>query len=190
MFAGLILFLPPVQADVFVRDDIITSPTPSAFSVCYDHDCDSLSHLKLSPDQWKSIRSQFSPAATDPAHERKLIALAIARFETLSGKMTGTNRDIGGTFPAIGKEGQMDCIDESINTTTYLRMLASDGLLKWHAVEDRAARGLFIFQWPHSSAVIRDTRDDTYYVVDSWFHDNGQPPEIIPLDTWKRGWKP
>lgn len=179
-----------VKADVFVRDDIITRPTPSAYSVCYDHDCNSLAHLSLKPEQWNNIKRLFSPRATSPAHERELIAGAIAQFENMSGKMTGTNRDIGGTFPAIGEEGQLDCIDESINTTTYLRMLASGGLLKWHTVEDRAARGLFIFQWPHSSAVIRDTHDNAYYVVDSWFHDNGRPPEIVPLDTWKRGWKP
>ncbi len=181
---------PLAQADVFVRDDIITSPTASAFSICFDHDCDSLSQLHFSAEQWNSISKLFAPVADNPADERLLMAKAISKLEKMTGKMIGTDRDIGGTFPAMGKEGQMDCIDESINTTTYLRMLAAAGFLKWHTVEDRAARGLFIFQWPHSSAVVRDTQADTYFVVDSWFHDNGQPPVIIPLDTWKSGWKP
>lgn len=187
---ALLIPIALVQADVFVRDDIITSPTPSAFSLCSDHDCESLTQLGLTTAQWNSIRSLFIPPAKTPELERKLVASAIAQFEKLAGKMTGTDRDIGGTFPAMGKEGQLDCIDESINTTTYLRILSSAGLLKWHSIEDRASRGLFIFQWPHSSAVIRDTRTNSLYAVDSWFHDNGHPPVIIRLDIWKRGWKP
>jgi hypothetical protein len=27
-------------------------------------------------------------------------------------------------------------------------------------------------------------------VVDSWFRDNGQAPDIVDLETWKDGWKP
>jgi hypothetical protein len=79
----------------------------------------------------------------------------------------------------------MDCVDESTNTTTYLTMLLKDGLLKWHNVEDRATRGFFIFGWPHTTAVIRDTVTGQLYVVDSWFLDNGQPPYIQKLEDWR-----
>ena len=46
---------------------------------------------------------------------------------------------------------QMDCIDESTNSTTYLRILAGAGLLRWHRVEARVTRGFFIFGWPHTT---------------------------------------
>jgi hypothetical protein len=84
----------------------------------------------------------------------------------------------------------MDCIDESINTTTYLRMLEREQLLRWHTVEDRATRGWFIRGWPHTTAVIRDRKTGELYAVDSWFEDNGEPPHIVPLDKWKGGWDP
>ncbi len=28
------------------------------------------------------------------------------------------------------------------------------------------------------------------YAVDSWFHDNGVPAEIVPLPDWLSGWMP
>lgn len=108
--------------------------------------------------------------------------------------MTGTWRDKGGTFN--GGEGQMDCIDESINTTLYLTMLQKFGLMRLHRVEDRATRGWFLAGWPHTTAVISEIamnrENGTYrlWAVDSWFLDNGEPPFILPLETWKAGWEP
>ena len=90
----------------------------------------------------------------------------------------------------------MDCIDESINTTLYLAMFQKFGLMRLHQVEDRATRGWFIGGWPHTTAVIGETAvprergSDRLWAVDSWFLDNGQPPFILPLETWKAGWEP
>lgn len=178
------------HADTFVREDIITEPTPAAYSLCYDHGCASLATLSLTPGQWASVRRLFRGPVPDPAVERARIAQAIARLESLSGRMTGTDRDRGGDLKGLGEPGQMDCIDESINTTTYLRMLESARLLRWHRVEDRATRGWFIRGWPHTTAVIRETRSGERYAVDSWFEDNGQPPHIVPLRQWQDGWEP
>jgi hypothetical protein len=27
-------------------------------------------------------------------------------------------------------------------------------------------------------------------VIDSWFRDNGELPDVVSLDIWKDGWKP
>ena len=49
---------------------------------------------------------------------------------------------VGGSFEGVLKSGnQMDCIDESTNTTTYLNMMAKDGLLHFHSVEPTADTG-------------------------------------------------
>ncbi len=106
------------------------------------------------------------------------------------GKHTGTTGDLGGTFPGTGKSGQMDCVDEAVNTTTYLRMMAAEDLLRWHTVDNHAVRGFFIFGWPHTTAVIRETQTDQRFAVDAWFHRNGAPPEVLPLATWRSGWRP
>lgn len=177
-------------ADTFVRDDIITEPDVGHFSVCHAHSCAEMDQVGFNANEWRSIQRMFSRTAASPSHERELIARAIARFELIVGKRTGTWNDKGGDLKGLGLEGQMDCIDESINTTTYLRVLQGAGLLRWHDVEDRATRGWFVFGWPHTTAVIRDTRSNELYAVDSWFEDNGKPPHIVPLQQWKDGWEP
>jgi len=180
----------PAAADTFVRDDIVIEPTAEHFSVCHGHSCAELDQLALSAYEQRRIRRAFSRAPGAPPQEREAIAQAIARFEAIAGKRTGTWNDKGGDLKGLGQHGQMDCIDESINTTTYLRILEREKLLRWHTVEDRATRGWFIRGWPHTTAVIRDRASGELYAVDSWFEDNGKPPHIVPLDLWKDGWEP
>jgi hypothetical protein len=185
-----LFFAGPAVADTFVRDDIVTEPDRSNFSVCHDHGCAEVDQLSLSPHEWRSLQRLFSRTSASPAQERDFIARAIAHFETLVGEHTGTWNDKAADLKGLGQRGQMDCIDESTNTTTYLRILQREKLLRWHTVEDRATRGWFITGWPHTTAVIRDKQSGETYAVDSWFRDNGQPPYILPLKQWKEGWDP
>ena len=177
------------RADTFVREDIITDPDPAQFNVCYNHGCASLAWMKLSDEQWQQLRALFAQSAATPSAEREQIRSAIALFETLVGAATGTANDKGGTFPGKAQAGQMDCIDESINTTIYLRMLQKYALLRWHSVADRSTRWS-PFSWPHTTAVIEERASRRRWAVDSWFLDNGEPPFMVPLETWKGGWQP
>ena len=189
VFVAGISAAPHCRADVFVRDDIITDPDPARFTVCYDYGCASLASLKLSEDQWQRVRAAFAQPADTAAAEREQIRVAIALFETVVGAMTGTSGDKGGSWPGLGLPGQMDCIDESINTTIYLTMLQKYGLLRWHNVADRATRWS-LFTWPHTTAVIEERGTRREWAVDSWFLDNGRPPFVLPLKTWRDGWNP
>ncbi|MCW8890369.1 MAG: hypothetical protein OQL20_06910, partial [Sedimenticola sp.] len=85
---------------------------------------------------------------------------------------------------------RMDCIDESTNTTNYLYMIQQAGALRWHHLKEPVTRGFFFFGWPHTTAVIQQQDTKTEWAVDSWFHDNGIAPEIIPLKQWAAGWNP
>ncbi len=175
------------RADVFVRDDIILSPSPRRFSVCHGNGCTLLSEASLRPGQWDEIVAAFSPPASSSAAEREQIRVAIAKIERFAGEATGTTADRGrNEGNQSGWQAEMDCIDESINTSLYLTMFARQGLLRHHAVQDRVTRGL----WFHTTAVIRDRKDDSLWAVDSWFLDNGEPPFILPLDRWRSGWQP
>lgn len=176
------------HAEVLPRDDIVTAPTPQRFSVCHGNGCRELAVLGLTDAQWADIKALFTPPPRDAAEERARLRPAVALFERYAGAATGTWHDRGGTFN--GGPGQMDCIDESINTTGYLTLLHAQGLMRFHAIADRATRGWFIFGWPHTTAVIRDTADGGEWVVDGWFLDNGEPPFVLPLTTWKAGWRP
>ena len=176
-------------ADVFVRDDIIVDPKPARFNICYGHGCTSLAPVKLSAEQWEQVRRVFAQPAATPAEEREQIGAAVALLETIVGALTGTAGDKGGNLKGLGLYGQMDCIDESTNTTNYLYMLQHDGLMRWHTVADRSTRWS-LFTWPHTTAVIRERDSAERWAVDSWFLDNGEPPFVLPLQTWKRGWTP
>jgi hypothetical protein len=176
--------------DTFVRGDIITQPTQHDFSVCHGGTCAIVSQARLDDAQWGHILEVFSAASRDAREERARIAEAIARFERIVGAMTDTADDRAENETGASWWSQMDCIDESTNSTTYLRMLAGAGLLRWHRVEARVTRGFFLFGWPHTTAVVSEAAGGAKWAVDSWFHGNGQLPEIVPLDQWKTGWRP
>lgn len=179
------------NAAVFVSPEINTTPTPDNFSICYGNSCRTVSQLALPNSEWQNIRAIFLPAATSAEQEREMISIAVARLEQLIGAMTGTSQDRGRNESSAGlPDRRMDCIDESTNTTTYLYMLQQAGLLHWHQLRDPVTRGFFFFGWPHTTAVIEAQDARRLWAVDSWFHDNGQPPEIVPLDQWRQGWSP
>ena len=180
----------PVCADVFVRDDIIHHPSTEKFSVCLNHSCETVVTQALSRADWQQVSAPLQSAAPTAAVERQAIGRALAIMEQIVGSLTGTGLDRGGNLRGFGLQGQMDCIDESTNASTYLYLLESTGLLRHHTLEDRSTRfGLFVGM-PHTTAVIRETASGQRYAVDSWFFDNGQPPAIGELSAWKAGWRP
>lgn len=190
--AGLALLCAgPGQADVFVRSDIVTDPAPGQFSVCHGFSCAQVTQVGLNDAQWFAVTSVFEQAALNPEEERVQIARAIAKFETVVGVLAGTSGDLGeNAISGLDLSGQMDCIDESTNTTTYLRILAKAGFLRWHRVEDRVTRGWFLFGWPHTTAVVSERQSGQRWAIDSWFLANGHPPAVAPLQVWQRGWRP
>ncbi len=176
-------------SDLPFREDLIQHPTPDHFSVCYNNTCASVAEIRLEPHQWQGVRSVFTPRPAGPAEERARIAQAVARMENIVGSMIGASGDLGRN-DGLGADGQMDCIDESTNTTVYLLLMKREELIRWHTVEGRATRGLFVFGWPHSTAVIREKASDKMFAVDSWFRANGRRPYVLPLDLWRDGWEP
>lgn len=155
-----------------------------SFQVCFNYSCEKYLPVTLSNSEWLSLRSVFHPNATDSEGERKQISQAIALMENLVGLKTGTDVDKGRN-QNTGEYGQMDCIDESTNTTTYLKIFEQRDWLKFHSVEKPVKRNPFFF-FVHWSAAIYDRSSDSIYVVDSWFRDNGQLPDVRPLSNWKR----
>jgi hypothetical protein len=156
-------------------------------SVCSEHGCSSVARVDFEQNELRQIRELF-PDTGDAAHERERIAEAISLLEKMAGARTGTAADRGRT--GLPRPGQMDCIDEATNSTTYLGLLSRLGVLRWHEVEQPATRGWLLFGWPHTTAVVRDILSDEAFAVDSWFFDNGAYPVIIPLARWRWGWQP
>ena len=165
------------------------------FSVCSQYGCKKVESLSLTKKEWLELTNDFNVAVNSPYYERMLIAIYIGKMEKIVGRHTNTQFDKGGTFPLFFKiknvtSNQMDCIDESANTLTYLRILKSEGMLKMHEVIGLVTRGGIFAGYPHTAVLITEKISKEKYVIDSWFLDNGRPAEIVPYSEWKAGWKP
>ena len=80
---------------------------------------------------------------------------------------------------------QLDCLDESANSTIYLLLFQQEGWLQHHVVLNRAFRAPLILD-PHHTALVRETATGLDWAVDSWFLDQGEPPYVQELDQWRR----
>lgn len=168
------------------------TPTLAAFDICTGGGCAEIKHTFITDSEWKTISAIFADSgqAVDAVSERKHIADAIGALEKIVGIKTATDTDRAGTFDNSSYPGQLDCNDEAINSTTYMRLMQQHGLIKLHAVEDMRTRSYFLFGWPHSTAVIHELASGERYAVDSWFYDNGAPATIVPFAVWKSGYFP
>lgn len=156
----------------------------NAVPLCYGHGCEVQTSFQVTARQWDHIKNLFSPTAKEPAFEREQIRHAVALLEDIAGRQTPTHRDRGGNpWFTQSTPGAMDCVDESINTMTYLTIFKQKNLLRWHEVLSRVYRAPHVFDL-HYAARIRDISTGQQYVVDSWFLDNGEKPYIQKLNDW------
>jgi hypothetical protein len=165
------------------------APVAQAYMLdtCTDYHCDIIVPVALHSGEIAQIEQLFKNTGT-PDEERERIARAIGLFETLIGPKNGTSEDLAMNppdAPQSPRGGQLDCISESTNSTTYLKQLETAGLLKWHSVDERAVRRRWLFG-VHWTAVISD-REGMQYAVDSWYGKNGEPAIILPLEKWHEG---
>jgi hypothetical protein len=158
-----------------------------SYEICYDFGCRHQAEIVLSDEEWSSIEALLK--ADKAADERQQLKLAVARMEYLTGLYSPTHRDVGMNLPVIADgtksdlfPGQLDCIDESINTTRYLKLFEQAGLLRFHRVEKRAYRRSFFDQ--HWAAQLQDLATKRRYVIDSWFDDNGELPVLVSSERW------
>lgn len=165
--------------------------TPKHFVICHGYGCRLQTLVELNSQEWFVIKTPLQQTATSPAQERIKIAQSIALIEQIAGQKTGTDKDVGGATIIGHGIYQMDCIDETINTSKYLTFLKRGGLIHLHDVATPARRGAFVDgAWPHNTAVIKERESGKGFAIDSWFANNGEVPYVIPLEIWLDGWKP
>lgn len=163
--------------------------TREGFQLCHGYSCTYKSAAGFTDVEWKKIAKNF-PAKTSEA-ERSKIGKAIAMMEGFSGAKTGTSVDLPMAVSFKENNQQLDCIDETVNTTHYIEFLQEAGLLKFHGVAEPTHRGYFIDgRWPHNTAVIREKETGMLFAVDSFYRANGEEPYILPRQDWLAGWKP
>lgn len=193
-----IMFFSPVIAQADLNDIsriFHQTPTLNQFEVCQGGGCVVSTTTLLTATEWNAVTSIFNQPASSSQQgsaeqERQKIAQAIGVLEDLVGKKVGTSTDLAGTFNNSETPGQMDCNDEAINTTTYLRLFKANGFMPQFEVEDMRTRNFFFTGWPHTTAVIHDIKTGERYAVDSWFYDNGHAALIVPFAQWKANYQP
>ena len=171
-------------ASNLVADKVDPAPLPSAFHYCHSHGCEDRSLLSLTGAQWRDATWRLIPEPGSAAEERQRLAWAVADFETVVAAETGTESDVGGSFAGFGRSGQLDCVDESLNMTMFLRMLEGQGLLRFHRPSQPVTKGTLIDGWPHYSATMIELASGQHYTLDSWYFDNGEPALVPRRETW------
>lgn len=164
------------------------------FEICSGGGCATSHIVTLSLEELAPIAEIYAAPKLDGVDEAEIerthIALAIGALENIIGLKTNTSQDRAGTFNNSAYRGQLDCNDEAINSTTYMRLLVAYGFVQYHTVEDTRTRNFFFTGWPHSTAVMHENASGKRYAVDSWFYDNGAPATILPFEKWKSGFIP
>ncbi len=159
------------------------SAATRTFEICLDYHCDFKHTIALEHNEWLRIKQLFTPAPPNAQAERYQIKQAIGLFEKLAGNQSDIGKDLPKNEGEGSEIGQLDCISESLNTTTFLNLMQKEKLFSHHHTEARAVRHPWIFS-AHWTAVIKETNTPQKYAVDSWFFANGTPPVIQPLDAW------
>ena len=186
----LLMMISPVS--MAGRDQGVEAPsfvTLDAIPVCHDFGCKNSTVVSLPLHEWKEVTGWFKTAAETPEEEREQIKQAIGWMEVLIGRHSPTHKDLAFDLPPELDDvshlfpGQQDCIDEAVNTTTYLRLLELNGMFKHHTVIEQAYRSAILDQ--HWAGQIRELVSGERYVVDSWFQPNGYLPVIQASKDWE-----
>ncbi len=182
---GSLLFV-PVTASASTAQASGSPVSIDHLPVCMNFSCRRKEIVSLSQDDWDSIANWLKQPASDAQTERLHIKQAIGWMEVIVGRYTPSHLDVGGDLQngAVTFPGQLDCIDESLNTTTYLKLFEQNNLLKYHTVIERAYRRTIFDQ--HWAGQLRTLDSNERWVVDSWFQDNGYLPYIQRSEEWEK----
>jgi hypothetical protein len=168
----------------------VPPPKGNTVTVCSAYGCRKKSPVHFAEAEMAEIAALMKKTAKDDsaAEERRAVAYAIGWIERYVGEKIGTKADRPGMdFIASGDPTQQDCLDEATNTTSYLELLESHGLLKHHTVSAPFAKENYlrgIAGWTHWTAVLKETDTGTRWAVDSWIQANGVNPAIVEADKW------
>jgi hypothetical protein len=168
----------------------VPPPTGNTVYVCHAYGCQRRTKVTFSPNDIAELTKLMAKVKkTDtPAEERRAVAWAIGWMEVRVGNEIGTSADRPGMdFTASGDPAQQDCVDEATNTTSYLHVLAHNGLVKHHTVgvpfsKENLLRG--VSGWTHWTAVLQETASPQKWAVDSWIYANGENPAIVEVEKW------
>ena len=100
----------------------------------------------MSPAEWKRVAAVFKPRAKTAQAERQQIAHGVALIQQIVAPRAGiaphqwTHNDML-VLPNLSDPTQLDCVDEAVNTWTYMTLMERGRLLHFHRVAKLANAG-------------------------------------------------
>ncbi|MFC4172131.1 hypothetical protein ACFOYU_08680 [Microvirga sp. GCM10011540] len=163
-------------------------PAQTRIIACHGYGCARRMALVVDAALLTRARGALRGARTSPEAERKAIGDVVRSYTAYLARQFGGRPDLPGSPPQMsGVHGQMDCLDESANTTSLLLVLQDQGLLVHHRVQRPQSRGFFIDgRYPHTTAVIGERKTGREWAVDPWGMAPGQRPDILPIAAWRQ----
>ncbi len=170
------------------------NPTPASFVECHGFNCSVRTRVSLSAKEWRRVAAIFTPRANDAKAERQRIARAVMLMQKLVGEKAGTaahqwTHQNMLVLPNLGDRTQLDCIDTSVNTWTYLTLMERAHLFHFHRVAKLAYGGYPNDLDPRNTAVLEEIGGSNF-AIDPSLVDYNVPPLVMPLATWLAPWPP
>lgn len=172
------------EIDMHFKDfNLSKLPEGNTVTVCSGHGCQHANKFTFSKNQLLEISSFFENVNT-PSEERNAIKKVLAHIESIVGPATGTFKDGKGmSFFGSNNPGQLDCVDEANNVTSYLIVLAENNILNWHNILKPTWKWP-LFSWNHYVARIQDISTKENWIIDSGINPNAGEPLIITEKQW------
>jgi hypothetical protein len=188
LFMGAPAIAGPQAAQRWFNERGYVEPAGGRIIACHGYGCTRRLALSVDGSLLSRVSGTLRSAQGSPTAERQALAEVIRSYTAYLAASLGGPPDVPGSPPQMsGVHGQMDCLDETANTTSLLLVLQERGLLAHHVVEHPESRGFFFDgRYPHFTAVITEKRTGEGWAVDPWKKAPGQRPEILPLDRWRQ----
>jgi len=176
-----------IPASKFVDRYGDPKPAPENLTLCEGYSCHFGSHVALSTAEWAQVKAVFTPPAASAAAEREQVARAVETLDLLVAQHTGTAVQQRRDWINRSDPSQVDCVDHTVNTVTYLRLFFDTGLLHWNHPGEPAHRGTIIGWDVANTAVLVENDSNHGYSIDTALGDVGLPPYVIPVEQWVAG---
>jgi hypothetical protein len=176
------------EAQGWFQERGYVAPTGTQIIACHGYGCARRKAISVDGAWLTRASAVLRAGGGSPEAERQALARVVGTYTAYVSASLGGRPDVPGSPPQLSNvHGQMDCLDETANTTSLLLVLQDNGLLAYHRVEQPESRGFFFDgRYPHFTATIAEKRTGREWAVDPWRRAPGQRPEILPLVQWRQ----
>ena len=164
----------------------ILPPSASRMTICYGFVCRLRYILDFTPGDRRALTEILNKGKASPEAERKAVQSAVQWLDRRMGPILNTTKRLArADFRHREDDRNYDCYDTTRNAVSLLLVLREWGLLRHHTVSDPEYRGRFLLgQTPHNTAVLKDRKGGTEWVVDLWTKAYGELPDVMTVEQW------